>query len=201
MSLQRIHVDGGGVRGIFTACILSRLNKIHPGFLSSFDLIAGTSTGSILALCLAKGITPEEMVYAYNVACPNIFQPKWYHRYRVFGFSAKYDNIQLKEYLENWLGAETLLKDIQQRVVVTAFRVDGKESTHDSILNSQTEYRGRWRPAVFSNFPTLEGVARTDDKLLAVDACLRSSAAPTFFPSKTSLHFFFSRALFLPAAY
>jgi patatin-like phospholipase/acyl hydrolase len=189
------------VRGIFTACILSRLNEIHPGFLSSFDLIAGTSTGSILALCLAKGITPEEMVYAYNVACPNIFQPKWYHRYRVFGFSAKYDNIQLKEYLENWLGAETLLKDIQQRVVVTAFRVDGKESTHDSILNSQTEYRGRWRPAVFSNFPTLEGVARTDDKLLAVDACLRSSAAPTFFPSKTSLHFFFSRALFLPAAY
>ena len=133
------------------------------------------------------------MVYAYNVACPNIFQPKWYHRYRVFGFSAKYDNIQLKEYLENWLGAETLLKDIQQRVVVTAFRVDGKESAHDSILNSQTECRGRWRPAVFSNLPTLEGVARTDDKLLAVDACLRSSAAPTFFPSKTSLYFFLSR--------
>ena len=51
-----LSLDGGGVRGIFTACVLARLNQEHPGFLSCFDLIAGTSTGSILALCLARGV-------------------------------------------------------------------------------------------------------------------------------------------------
>ena len=138
-------------------------------------------------------------MHAYEVACPDIFLPKWYHR---LGFGripnlAKYDNAKLREYLEEWLGPELRLRDLDQKVIVTAFRVDGKQSTHEFVTLGQLHRvgdggsgrggvsgggHGRWRPAVFSNLPTVQGVARSDNDLLAVDAALRSSAAPTFFP-------------------
>ena len=38
-----------------------------PGFLSRFDLIAGTSTGSVIALCLAKGMAASDILEAYQV--------------------------------------------------------------------------------------------------------------------------------------
>ena len=38
------------------------------------DLIAGTSTGSIIALLLAAGYDPEDVTRSYEVACPEIFR-------------------------------------------------------------------------------------------------------------------------------
>src|SRR6266849_2029556 len=56
MSNYRIlALDGGGIRGVYTAVLLQRLSKEVPGFLGRADLLAGTSTGGILALALAEG--------------------------------------------------------------------------------------------------------------------------------------------------
>ncbi len=58
-----LSLDGGGIRGIITAIILQRLNAETglAGWLDLADLIAGTSTGGLLSLGLAKGLPPEFM--------------------------------------------------------------------------------------------------------------------------------------------
>ena len=50
-----LSLDGGGIRGIFSARVLERLEQAVPGFLGQLNLLAGTSTGGIIALGLAAG--------------------------------------------------------------------------------------------------------------------------------------------------
>ncbi|MFQ5398913.1 MAG: patatin-like phospholipase family protein [Anaerolineae bacterium] len=47
----------GGIRGIYTAVLLKWIEQKAPGFLDRVHLFAGTSTGGILALGLAFGLT------------------------------------------------------------------------------------------------------------------------------------------------
>lgn len=62
-----LSIDGGGIRGVFAAhilhCISDRLKiNVHE----SFDMIAGTSTGSIIAAGIACGMQPEKIVTFYR---------------------------------------------------------------------------------------------------------------------------------------
>lgn len=55
VKFKLLSLDGGGVRGIIAAIILSELEKrVGRPLCETFDMIAGTSTGGILALALAK---------------------------------------------------------------------------------------------------------------------------------------------------
>lgn len=58
-----ISLDGGGIKGIVSATILHRLNSdpVIKDFIDQTDLIAGTSTGGLLALGIAKGLKPSFM--------------------------------------------------------------------------------------------------------------------------------------------
>ncbi|MBE9215146.1 patatin-like phospholipase family protein [Plectonema cf. radiosum LEGE 06105] len=76
-----LSLDGGGVRGLVTAIILERLeNKLqkyepHKPLLDYFDVIAGTSTGSLIACALAKGLKAREIKDFYIHNSQNIFPP------------------------------------------------------------------------------------------------------------------------------
>jgi patatin-like phospholipase/acyl hydrolase len=60
-------LDGGGVRGAFTAAYLAELEQIHgKPIFRSFDLIAGTSTGAFIALALALGKPASSIVDFYR---------------------------------------------------------------------------------------------------------------------------------------
>jgi len=83
-------LDGGGVRGIFTLQILARLEAIfredagNPDLrLSSvFDLVAGTSTGAIIATFLARGLSVAEIERLYVEFGPLMFKAQpWYRRW------------------------------------------------------------------------------------------------------------------------
>ena len=75
MSHYRIlAMDGGGIRGLLTAIILERLERVHPGFLAQVDLFAGTSTGGLLALGLAAGTTPAECRLIYETQGAKAFK-------------------------------------------------------------------------------------------------------------------------------
>lgn len=53
--IKILSIDGGGIRGIIPAMILAEIeDRTGKPISSSFDLIAGTSTGGILALGLTK---------------------------------------------------------------------------------------------------------------------------------------------------
>lgn len=77
-------LSGGGARGIFQAFYLSLLQdrlKSH-GFASSlhedFDLIAGTSTGALVALALAAEVDVHRIAELYKTSSREVFAPRRY---------------------------------------------------------------------------------------------------------------------------
>ena len=61
-------IDGGGIKGIFPACFLEKLesNYLNGNSITDyFDLICGTSTGGIIALGLGAGIKASELSKLY----------------------------------------------------------------------------------------------------------------------------------------
>ena len=53
--------DGGGIRGLLSAVLLQQLDSRVPKWRDKVDLIAGTSTGGIIALGLAHGKSPDDL--------------------------------------------------------------------------------------------------------------------------------------------
>lgn len=114
-------LDGGGLRGIFTAAVLAEAEDAYgPAFLDSFDLLAGTSTGGILALGLASGRTCRRMLGFYLEAGSEIFRKPRRIR-RVTG--PKYDRRPLDDLLRQELGETTRMNDLRKSVCITAYEL------------------------------------------------------------------------------
>lgn len=166
-----VALDGGGIRGVLSAVLLERLESEHPGFLDRVDLYAGTSTGGILALGLASGMTPTEARNLYERLGSKVFRDSFWDNLKDLGQArgAQYGNAALKEELVNQFGSKTL-GDLPKRVVISSFDLDN-EAMELGKLRS-------WKPKYFHNFPGDD----SDSHEKVVDIALRTSAAPTFFP-------------------
>ena len=172
---DRYHVlalDGGGIRGLLTARLLERLETEVPGFLDSVDLIAGTSTGGILALGLAAGRSPREIGDLYRDRGAEIFP-------RDLGDAlgdvdrlvvADYPNKPLHEVLLETFGDATL-GELGKNVLVSSFDLDCGVADDGSQRS--------WKAKFFQNFEDDPG----DRDELVADVAMRTSAAPTFFPT------------------
>lgn len=172
MATYRIlSLDGGGIRGLLTIVLIEQLDQRVPGWLDQVDLFAGTSTGGILALGLAKGLTPAELRAFYYDKGQAIFQDSTWDNVRDLGrlVGAEYDNANLRRELEITFG-RTRLQDLKRRVVVATFDLDNEAR--------QPEPRC-WKPKFFHNFPGPD----TDGRRRVVDVALYTSAAPTYFPT------------------
>jgi len=169
-SYRILSIDGGGIRGLFAAVLLDRLSQRVPFFLDSVDLAAGTSTGGIIALGLALGLKPSDLVSLYKENATKIFDNSWKDEIRdvVRIIGAEYDNGPLKEVLQGVFKTATL-GELQKRVIVPAFDLDNQ---------AQPPALRTWKPKFFHNFP---GPDSDGDELL-VEVALRTSAAPTYFP-------------------
>lgn len=67
-------IDGGGIKGVFPAAFLAEIEDwLGAPIYEYFDLIAGTSTGAIIAIGLALGQTAGEMLQLYKEDGPAIF--------------------------------------------------------------------------------------------------------------------------------
>lgn len=91
-----LSLDGGGIRGVFSLEILLHMQKLlrnHYGrgdFLlrDHFDFFAGTSTGAIIAACLAWGYSVEQILDLYVRFGKKMFQPvPWYRPLKRYGIS------------------------------------------------------------------------------------------------------------------
>ncbi len=62
-----LSIDGGGIRGVFPTHILSCISKrLNIDVTDYFDMIAGTSTGSIVAGAIALKKEPSEIISLYK---------------------------------------------------------------------------------------------------------------------------------------
>jgi patatin-like phospholipase/acyl hydrolase len=69
-----LSLDGGGIKGVFTAAALARIeDQSKRKVIDHFDLICGTSTGGILAIGLSMGISAAVLLEFYRKRGPVIF--------------------------------------------------------------------------------------------------------------------------------
>ena len=133
MAFRILSIDGGGIRGIVPAVVLEKIERVAGRPISSlFDLIAGTSTGGILALGLAKpkgdGL-PEysaaDLVGLYESEGGRIFHRSLMHRILALGglSGAKYPTTGLEGVLDEYFG-ETMLSEALTGLVVPSYDIE-----------------------------------------------------------------------------
>lgn len=125
-------LDGGGLRGILTLGILQKIEDIlserHGGgdsfrLCHYFDLIAGTSTGAIIAATLGLGWTVEEIRQKYTTLGARVFDKS---PFRLGFLRAKYDEGALIEELKAVFSATTTLggPELKTGVLIVTKRLD-----------------------------------------------------------------------------
>lgn len=107
MAFKILAIDGGGIRGLYPAYILMKMQKeMSLDYQKSFDLITGTSTGSIIAASLAIGYPIEEVVALYESEGGKIFKS---NKFSVKGiYKSLYNNEYLKSKLRKVFGDKKL---------------------------------------------------------------------------------------------
>ena len=74
-----LSIDGGGIKGVFACAFLAQIEEFlesegkDPKLHTYFDLIAGTSTGGIIAIGLAMGFSARQILEMYVSRGPAIF--------------------------------------------------------------------------------------------------------------------------------
>lgn len=133
-----ISCDGGGIRGLVTAIWLADLERHLGGRLARhIDLIAGTSTGSILAAAVACGIPADRIVALYRERGRVVFPGSWARRMsslsRVVSQGAisrpKYDDAGLAKVLRAEFG-DRRLGDLASgpRLLITTYNTLTREA-------------------------------------------------------------------------
>jgi patatin-like phospholipase/acyl hydrolase len=170
--LRRIlTIDGGGIRGTFPAAFLANLEEdLEYPIGRYFDLISGTSTGGIIAIGLALGLSAADILKLYEDKGPAIFGqsksglPGWLARRYRFGkwlfWGPKYSAKPLHDALTEVLG-ERRLGEAETRLIIPAWHPKTQ-----GVYIFKTAHHRRFQ---------------TDYKELAVDAAMATAAAPTYF--------------------
>ena len=171
MKMRRIlSLDGGGIRGLVTCRWLQGVEAAlakggKPGLLRSFDLLAGSSTGALIACGLATGRSPETLAEFYrehrHTIFPGIANRLWSRAGRLLsaGPSApRYDGKGLDKVLKKVFG-DARLGDAKLPLLVTSY---------DTISRA---------PVIFKSF-------KPEHKALPMwEVCRGAASAPTYFPA------------------
>jgi patatin-like phospholipase/acyl hydrolase len=111
--MRVLSIDGGGIRGLIPALVLTEIEeRSGKRIWELFDLIAGTSTGGILAcaLCAPDPLPAEQLVGLYEDEGPKIFDRSVWQRIRSAEglLDEKYDAAALDRALERFLSDKRL---------------------------------------------------------------------------------------------
>jgi patatin-like phospholipase/acyl hydrolase len=152
-----LSIDGGGIRGLIPALVLAEIEQRcgrPAGEL--FDLVAGTSTGAIIACALTRPdpLPAEEIARIYVEEGPRIFDRSLLKRITsADGYlDERYDNAGLLAALERHLGG-VRLADAEPDLLLTVYDLEARESL---FLDRETQ-------------------------MSMVEAAHASSAAPSYF--------------------
>ncbi|KAF8673353.1 hypothetical protein HU200_048913 [Digitaria exilis] len=160
-----LSIDGGGVRGIIPATILVQLEAElreldgpEARIADYFDVIAGTSTGGLIAAMLATPPDKEKKRKQFDALAIKEFYKE--NTKNIFPPGPKYDGNYLHDEIDAVSGY-VMVADTVTNIVVPAFDL---KYMHPVIFN------------------TFEAKNEADKNVLLRDVCIGSSAAPTYLP-------------------
>ena len=160
-----LSLGGGGIKGAATAAYLAHLEEASGRPIAAcFDLIAGTSTGGILAIALALGVPAEKLVTFYREQGPKIFpvdrHDRWHSTLRHL-MRVKYSAGALRDAIAKTIGDDTL-GQARTRLVIPSVQ-PGRAQMY--------LFKTRHHP-----------LFKRDHKLAALDVALATSAASSYLP-------------------
>lgn len=118
-----LSLSGGGIKGLFQASFLKLLEKEYKVPLTDiFDLIAGTSTGSIVGAAVAKGINMSKVEGLYINKGEEIFDSN----YGKYVRRSWYSNAKLKENLVSQFSTEQMTSINCEILIPTTSLENGK---------------------------------------------------------------------------
>lgn len=158
-----LSIDGGGIKGLYSATVLHHLEKKYGQISDYFDMICGTSTGGLIALALSQRIPASIICEVYEKKGKIIFpkQKKWKGILKQTLWQGKFSDKPLRNVLTELFG-DKRIGDSSNALCIPSY----------SFTDA--------RPWVFKyDHPDLPG---RDNKAFCVDVALATSAAPTYFP-------------------
>lgn len=189
--------DGGGIRGLITALLIQNLFKNFPSLLNQIYLLAGTSTGGIISLALACGVSPDQLVNLYGTQGKKIFtpgtclqtvaaaKPETSTATPPAGTSGsswlEYILEHLEEIICAWYTNTGLKNAIQTQLGSAATFPLNKLSQYVLVNTFQlANSQNVWTPLQLTNLPNIQG--NDSGGTAVIDAAMSSSAAPMYFP-------------------
>ncbi|AKG23843.1 patatin-like phospholipase family protein [Calothrix sp. 336/3] len=169
MPLRILSLDGGGIRGLIAAKMLAVIEKqLNQPLNKYFDLIAGTSTGAILATAIATGCSSQEVIDLYRQKGKIIFPYQSRFSWKrlpliwQYGISApKFSEDGLIQVLQETFGTTRLFDISQPLLLVVAY---------DTINREPIIFKNWRKDKAYGNVPLWE-------------VCVCSTSAPTYFPA------------------
>jgi patatin-like phospholipase/acyl hydrolase len=172
-------LDGGGIRGALTLGFLQKIenilrkqkgNNAEFRLCDYFDLIGGTSTGSIIASCLAIGMKVEDITAMYFELGGKIFAKKykWWNIFQIDDLiKASYDYAPLEEELKK------VFKDIRfdSSEIKTGLCIVAKRADTNSVWPLINHPKGKYFNSEYGK----------NKDIFLWKAVRASAAAPTYF--------------------
>lgn len=160
--MRIVSYDGGGIKGYLPAVVTADMEaKTGQPLGTMADMLAGTSTGAILALGLAAGVPALDMANFYRAKGPAIFRRSWGKRLRsCFGVAdEQYSNEALHAGLKEIFG-DKKLSDLAAPCMAVAYEIETRQ-------------------VVF--FTSWDARRDPHRDFTLVDVAMASAAAPTYF--------------------
>lgn len=161
---------GGGIRGLMSAVILDRLTQVNPELIDHADMLAGTSTGSVIVSHLVAGQTPGDIVDAYRG--PMV---QFYDKQDTDPHKPAYD-VDEAYAAQLALNPDVHLSDVTAwNVLFTAFDVGDANVVDDKVMPTP------WAPVLYTNMEVDSPLVRND--ALVAEAAMASGTMPGQFGS------------------
>lgn len=121
--MRILAINGGGTAGYAAVLLLEQLEqRIGTPCHRAFDLIAGVSTGSIVAAALGLGMPASALATLYRTKIPSIFKKPFWPPWRWYVGQPKYRTSRLTEVLSRTFGTQTMAR-MQTAVMVLATQI------------------------------------------------------------------------------
>lgn len=176
-TIRILSIDGGGIRGIIPAMVLQALlGKLKAQDV--FHIIAGTSTGGIIACGLARPnpVGPQEIVDLYVQHGGDIFRKSLLDPVH-YVYGPRYDSTALESHLASVLGDVSLSAVENVQLLVPSYAIALPKENPPGNTCAPMFFRS-WQAGGLL-VPAGANAAEYDFKLASIARA--TSAAPTYF--------------------